>query len=175
MKKTLLLLSLCTTCLLLQGCDPLAHPTGVWICEELSMTVDFDDKGDDFLSGKGEMIVDGLSIEIACMLEQGGLRVKIVYLDEEGKYIRPDDYNHDGEELFIKGFFQKEGKNKMTLYETVPTKEGAKRTGVEYTFVREDASTKTGLGESLDANPADGPVFLVLGILGASSVRSGQT
>jgi len=96
MKKTSIIIF--TLILFLTGCDPFEYPTGIWVCEELNITVDFDN------GGKGTIITDNVSEDIICWIDSGGY-VAIDYLYEEREE-EEDIYNKEELKLLYIGYFR---------------------------------------------------------------------
>lgn len=74
MKKLFSLIIIFLTVTLLTGWDPFERPTGVWVCEELSITVDFD-------SYTGTIVIDDVAEDIIIFIESGGY-ANIYYSNE---------------------------------------------------------------------------------------------
>ena len=69
--RKILLFTLVFVCVFtLQSFDLFRYPTGVWKCEELSITLDFDAKSK--YNGIGEILIDGIPFEIVSSLYVGG-------------------------------------------------------------------------------------------------------
>ena len=124
MKKVLLFMFICIYLFSLQGCDPFRYPTGVWICEELNLTLDFDDTtGGSYsatdkngrgvhhgISGRGEILIDGEAFEIISQfLVSGGLRISLPHSNGE--------YNEDGfrTDWLFSGLLERKGKSATAI------------------------------------------------------------
>ena len=92
------------------GCTTFRYfPEGVWICDELSITINFDNKDVQVGSynGKGTIIIDEEEKEIACGMDATGSAI-ILYVDEVGKD------SSERTSLYI-GTFKHKGDNEMTF------------------------------------------------------------
>ena len=88
-KKAVLLLAVCILCLNMQGCDPFQYPFGMWVCEELGLTLDFDDtdclthnSSTDThirircINGRGTLLIDGELRDVVALFNvNGGLMI----------------------------------------------------------------------------------------------------
>ena len=146
MRKITLIFVFCTFICLMSGCDPFKYPTGTWTCDELSMTLNFDDTLGGFhrvtdkdekgiaydINGRGTIIIDGVSLEIICMFRVSGT-LEIGYPYQYGEY----DENGFREDWLFKGYMEYMDKNKFN-YIIVDKKNSYRRTGEQYIFIRQD-------------------------------------
>jgi hypothetical protein len=112
MKKMTIIFILFIFLFFASSCDPFNYPSGVWVCEELGITIDFD-IGKEFPNG--EILIDGTSEKIECSVGSGGSTT-----------IR---YATNNEELYIAWFINK-GKNKM-IFRLVENRK-------EYIFIKQN-------------------------------------
>ena len=107
---------------ILSSCDPFKYPTGTWVCEELGITLNFDDysytshrvtdkSGKGVLyyeSGRGEIVSSEISLEIICSFSvSGGLAIGYPYIN--GSY---NEYGQREDWLFS-GYMEYNNNNEM--------------------------------------------------------------
>jgi hypothetical protein len=123
MKKISIILSLCLLTVLISGCgvDLFRWPTGVWISDELGISMHFEEAG-----GKGTILSDGISSEVVGIRGVAG-RLAIVSYPIETRY---------GERIPIfSGTLRHRIGNRMDY--TIRVKDGYElETPVTYRFVR---------------------------------------
>jgi len=122
-----LLLALNIIVISFQGCTTFGgNPKGVWICEELGITINFDDNSVKYAAhtGKGTIIIDGEEKEIVCGMDVTG-DANFLYIEDVDKHPSERTFLYEG--LFK--YISKE-KNKMT-FQPFGSKE-------KYTFVKQD-------------------------------------
>ena len=120
----LLIITIIPGSLILPSCTRFRPPGGIWVCEELGITVDFDDNSVQWASitGKGTIAVDEEVKEIVCGMDPigGG---NILYVEEVSK--------HPSERTFLYlGTFFNRGANQMTFK--------IANSGEKYTFVKQE-------------------------------------
>ena len=146
MKRFLLLILICLFVFVLQSCDLFRYPTGVWTCEELNIILDFDDKSDgDYdvtdkngkivhhgISGRGEILIDGVSFEIIAQLYvEAGLTIRVPHSD--GKF------NESGfrADWLFSGRLRYINRNKLEYTVTREIDGSSEKITEVYTFVRQ--------------------------------------
>ena len=84
---------LMTIVTLLQGCTTFTVPTGIWICDDLGIMIDFDQDEIKWASitRKGTITVGGESKEIVCGMDPIGL-AEFLYVDEMDKHSSERSY-----------------------------------------------------------------------------------
>jgi len=101
-------------------------PTGIWTCEELGITIDFDND----ISQRGGMayrstiVIDGKTSEIVCGMGPTG-EVSFYFVEDMGKTMEEKTY------LYVGTFSNARGDTKIF-------REGRNRT--RYTFIRQEES-----------------------------------
>jgi hypothetical protein len=125
MKMILSILALLGIVVFINSCTTFKPQTGVWICDELGITVDFDD--DEGLYGasmtaRGTIEIDGETKEIVCLMDATG-SCGFMFIEDMGK---PNQMRYE----FNTGYFDNKGKNKMTF----------KPNGIDkrYVFIRQE-------------------------------------
>ena len=110
---------------LICGCTIFRRPTGIWVCEELGITVDFDDDGGlnyASITSIGMITINGETREIVCGMDPIG-SANFLYIEEVGK--------HSSERSYIyHGTFKNDGENQM-IFKPVRSEE-------KYIFVKQE-------------------------------------
>jgi len=122
-KQKYMLLLLIFSVTLLQGCTTFKVPTGVWTCEKLGITVNFDDSEGLYgsaIPSRGTIVIDGEERNIICKMDATG-SCGFAPIEDMGKSMEETNY-------FYIGRFNNNGANKM-IFRVVKTKK-------EYTFIR---------------------------------------
>ena len=114
MKKFLLIIFTCIFIITLQSCDPFRYPTGVWICEELDIIIDFDDINcsvhDICGNGRGEILIEDEFQNIICQFNVSGyLNIGLL----ESGFSRL--CNKSNIEWIFIGQLERKGRNKMNF------------------------------------------------------------
>ena len=114
--------------LMLNSCAANFIPiTGVWICEELEMVLDFDDEREEIGQARGTIVIDGELHGIVCLVNPIA-SASIYYPKDENEY-----YSF-GKELML-GKFTMRGKNKNKMIFRL-LKDG--KEVAEYIFIRQE-------------------------------------
>jgi len=116
----LVVLTLIITIIFIHGCTLFQPQTGVWVCEELGITVDFDDR--DKINGTVRAIIDGEEKEYVLGMDATG----------SAGFFPIEDIDKSMEKTYYlyRGWFINKGENKMIFR----LKENRK----EYIFVRQN-------------------------------------
>ena len=122
MNKIITIIILCGIALSFCSCNPFEAPTGIWVCEELNIVLDFSFEGQNSHNPDiaiGTIEKDGEKIDIACRLGPGGLAI-IMY---KGKDNIPEN-------RLLDGYFAYRSKTKMEFV-------NRKIDGKSYTFIKQ--------------------------------------
>ena len=133
-RNYLILFTLLVIIIFTMGCTTFSYyPEGVWVCEELDITINFDyNKEIEWAAynGKGTIIIDGQEKEIVCGIGPTG-HCNFLYNDDVDK--------HPSERSYIyTGMFKHKGENKMTFTLT--------KSKERYTFVKKENTFKPPTG-----------------------------
>lgn len=125
-RKSIVLSIIFVISIFINSCTTFKYPTGVWTCEELGITLDFDDN--DGMSGwidaRGVIITDEGNKIIACMMDATGA-IGILY---------PDKLHSSENKYLYEGNLKNNGKSKMTF---IPY-ESEERVTVKYEFIKQE-------------------------------------
>ena len=125
-RNYLILFTLLVIIIFTMGCTTFSYyPEGVWVCEELDITINFDyNKEIEWAAynGKGTIIIDGQEKEIVCGIGPTG-HCNFLYIDEIDKHSSEMDF-------LYRGMFKHKGENKMIFTLTKSTE--------TYIFVKQE-------------------------------------
>ena len=121
MKKMTIIFILFIFLFFASSCDPFNYPSGVWVCEELGITIDFDDR--DKINGTVRAIIDGEEKEYVLGMDAAG----------SGGFFPIEDIDKSMEKTYYlyNGWFINKGEDKM-IFRLIENRK-------EYIFVRQSS------------------------------------